>query len=189
MIQNLWPTPFLHSKIDDNMSERMIETLLQEYNLTDPPADFGSIDILDNPNEVIQEFKNTIVYPAFNSFLKQTLNKEISDWKAFRVKGWLTGTGNDYRLSHHNHSGAQLSAVFYFLCDPCDRGGQIVFTDPRQNANRGYDIVFQEWFKALEIVPTSGDLVIFPSYLYHFVTTYQSNIRIALPVDLFLFAS
>ena len=61
MIQNLWPTPFLHSKIDDNMSERMIETLLQEYNLTNPPADFGSIDILDNPNVVIQEFKNNKV--------------------------------------------------------------------------------------------------------------------------------
>jgi len=75
------------------------------------------------------------------------------------------------------------------MCNAQDKGGEIIFTDPRQNANRGYDNCFQEWFKPLKITPTCGDIVVFPSYLYHYVTTYQSNIRIALPVDLFLFNS
>lgn len=189
MIQNLWSTPFLQTKMGNDICDRMVQTLLQEYDLSNAPSDFGSINILDNPHEVIQEFKNIIVYPAFNTFLNTTLNKNIDDWRGHKTHGWIAGHGNGYSLTHHNHRGSQLSAVFYMMCDSNDKGGQIVFTDPRQNANRGYDTPFQEWFKPLEIIPQSGDMVVFPSYLYHYVTTYQSNIRIALPVDLFLFNS
>lgn len=174
----------------EDISDRMVQTILQEYDLFNAPGDFGSVNILDNPHEVIQEFKNTVVYPAFNTFLRHTLDKSIEeDWRGHKVHGWIAGHGNGYSLNHHNHRGSQLSAVFYLMCDAQDKGGQIVFTDPRQNANRGYDTTFQTWFKPLEITPTNGDIVVFPSYLYHFVTTYQSNIRIALPVDLFLFNS
>jgi hypothetical protein len=46
-----------------------------------------------------------------------------------------------------------------------------------------------KWFKPLKLNPKTGDIVVFPSYLYHHVQTYNSNIRLALPVDLFLFNS
>ena len=187
MIKNLWPTPFLQSKMGTDICDRLVQTMLQEFDLFNAPGDFGSANILENPHPVIQEFKDTVVYPAFNSFLRHSLNKDISDWTGHKMHGWIAGYSNGYSLNHHNHRGSQLSAVFYLMCDSQDKGGQITFTDPRQNANRGYDTPFQEWFKPLEIMPTNGDLVVFPSYLYHYVTTYQSSIRIALPVDLFLF--
>lgn len=176
--------------MSEDVCDRMAQAILQEYDLfNNPPGDFGSINILDKPHEVIAEFKETVVYPAFNSFLRNTLNKSIDDWGGHKTQGWVAGYGNDYSIAHHNHSGSQLSAVFYLMCDSINKGGQIIFTDPRQNANRGYDTSFQGWFKPLQIIPTNGDIVVFPSYLYHYVTTYQSNIRIALPVDLFLFNS
>lgn len=189
MIQNLWSTPFSQTKMSDDICERMTQTLLQEYDLFNAPSDFGSVNVLDNPHEVITEFKETVVYPAFNSFLRNTIDKSITDWKGHKTHGWVAGYGNGYSLTHHNHRGSQLSSVFYLMCDSQDKGGQITFTDPRQNANRGYDTAFQTWFKPLEITPKNGDIVVFPSYLYHFVSTYQSSIRIALPVDLFLFNS
>jgi len=175
--------------MSQDISDRMVQTILQEYDLYNPLNDFGAINILDNPHEVITEFRETVVYPAFNSFLNHTLNKSIADWGGHRLHGWIARYGDGTSLNYHNHRGSQVSAVFYLMCDTNDKGGQIVFTDPRQNANRGYDTVFQEWFKHLSITPNSGDIVVFPSYLYHQVTTYQSNIRIALPVDLFLFNS
>ena len=188
MIQQLWPTPFEHSKMSDDICNRMTQTILQEYDLFHTRTEFGSVNILDNPNEVIQEFKRDVVYPTFNSFLNKTLNKSISDWNGHRTHGWIARYGDGHSLTHHNHRGSQLSAVFYLMCDNvADNGGQIIFTDPRQNSNRGYDTTFQEWFKPHAITPQNGDAVVFPSYLYHYVTTYQGNIRIALPVDLFLF--
>jgi hypothetical protein len=188
MIKQLWSTPFAESKMSTDICDRMTQTILQEYDLFHTRTEFGSTNILDNPHEVIQEFKQTVVYPAFNSFLKESLNKSISDWSGHRTHGWIARYGDGQSLVHHNHRGSQLSAVFYLMCDTVeDNGGQIVFTDPRQNANRGYDTIFQEWFKPHVITPQNGDAVVFPSYLYHYVTTYQGNIRIALPVDLFLF--
>jgi uncharacterized protein (TIGR02466 family) len=188
MIKQLWSTPFYQSEMSSDICDKMTQTILQEYDLFNTRTELGSTNILDNPHEVIQQFKNEVVYPAFNKFLNESLDKSISDWNGHRAHGWIARYGTGQSLTHHNHRGSQLSAVFYLMCDNVeDKGGQIIFTDPRQNSNRGYDTTFQEWFKGHEITPKNGDVVVFPSYLYHYVTTYQSNIRIALPVDLFLF--
>jgi hypothetical protein len=185
---NLWSTPFLIMESDAEIRERFVSYLLQEYDLFNSPSDI-KVNILEDKSEEVQEFVSKVVKPAFEEFLNSSLNLSFSDWKGYSLNGWITGSGQDYSMIHHNHSGSQISAVFYLLAEDVDKGGKIVFTDPRQNANRGYDPKFSKWFNPLEIKAKSGDIVVFPSYLYHFVTTYQSNIRIALPVDLFLFNS
>jgi hypothetical protein len=115
------------------------------------------------------------------------VGKEISDWRNHKIHGWLAGSGTNYSMPYHNHRNAQLSAVFYLLCDDQRDGGTIYFTDPRQNANRAYDKEFFPWFADLKLTPKSGDAVVFPSFLYHYVTTYQGFMRLAMPVDLFLY--
>lgn len=170
----------------EEFRDRLLTTIFSEYDLSNPPSDFGSLNILNSKSEAVEEFKHQVIYPAFDEFLNESLGKKIQDWNSHNMHGWITGTGKDYSLNHHNHRGAQLSAVFYLLCEEQNHGGIISFTDPRMNANRGYDEPFFEWFEPKIIVPRSGDIVVFPSFLYHFVTTYQSNIRIAVPVDLFL---
>lgn len=187
MIQNLWSTPFLQTKMSDEIKDALANDIFMEYNLQNPPNDFGSVNILDD--QIMDRFKTEVVYPSFNSFLRKTLGKEISDWKSHKMHGWLAGVGKDYSLNFHNHRGAQLSAVFYILCEEQDMGGEITFTDPRMNANRGYDTSFLPWFQHKQLTPKSGDIVVFPSFLYHFVSTYRGNIRLAIPVDLFLHAN
>lgn len=190
MIQNLWATPFSKTKMDLEVCQDVANLLFTDYDLMAPPSDFGVKNIFDNKSDVMQAFKESVVIPSFNSFLRNTLGKELSDWRGgYRVHGWVAGKGNDYTINYHNHSGAQLSAVFYIMCEEYNSGGEISFTDPRQNANRGYDSNFSEWFKHIRFTPESGDIVVFPSFLYHFVSTYQGNIRLAIPVDLFLFAN
>lgn len=190
MIQNLWSTPFLKTKMSPEISSGLSEKFFTEYNLMSPPSDFGVKNILEDDSDIIKRFKHEVVLPSFNSFLRNTLGKDISDWKGgYRTHAWLAGKGNDYSINYHNHSGAQLSAVFYILCEEYNSGGEISFTDPRQNANRGYDSNFSKWFEHHRFTPETGDIVVFPSFLYHFVSTYQGNIRLAVPVDLFLFAN
>ncbi len=187
-MHDLWSTPVLITQSHEGIRERFVTYLLQEYNIFNPPTDINKVNILEDKSEEVQEFVLKVIKPAFEEFLKSSLNLSFSDWKGYRLNGWLTGSGKNYSMMHHNHSGAQISAVFYLLCEDVEHGGKIVFTDPRQNANRGYDRKFLEWFLPLEIAPKSGSIVVFPSYLYHFVETYQNNLRLALPVDCFLFA-
>ena len=186
MIENLWATPFLKTKMSDEIRDLVVNRIFTDYDLKTPPSDFGSLNILNNKSEEFIQFRDNVIVPAFDQFLEQSLGKRITDWKSNEMHGWITGTGKDYSLNFHNHRGAQLSAVFYLLCEEQDKGGAITFTDPRMNANRGYDEAFVPWFEPKVLIPQSGDIVVFPSFLYHFVTTYQSDIRIAVPVDLFL---
>jgi hypothetical protein len=189
MIQNLWSTPMLVSQMEDTNREEFVNHILLNYDLNNPPSDFGRKNILEDDSEAVKNFKENVVLPAFNDFLVDTTDRDISMWAGYKMHGWMAGTGQDYSINYHNHRGAQISAVFYLLCEEQNAGGQISFTDPRQNSNRGYDQSFEHWFKHLTMVPKSGDLLVFPSFLYHFVSTYHGNIRLAIPVDLFLYAN
>ena len=187
MLNKLWSTPVLQSKMDDGIKDALIQKLLVDYDIFNPPGDINKINLLEDKCKEIQDFKKTQVVPVFDEFLKLSLDKSLNDWKGYSLNGWLAGSGNDYSMRLHNHSGSQLSAVFYLMCEDLDHGGHITFTDPRHNANRGYDESFNEWFTPLIITPKSGDILVFPSYLYHQVSTYKSNLRLAIPVDIFLY--
>ena len=187
MFKQLWSTPFYQSKMDDDVKDALIQKLLIDYDIFNPPTDINKINLLEDTCKEIQDFKNTQVIPAFDEFLKLSLDKSLNDWNGYSLNGWLGGSGKDYSMRLHNHSGAQLSAVFYLMCEDIDQGGEITFTDPRHNANRGYDASFNEWFNPLIVTPKSGDILVFPSYLYHQVSTYKSNLRLAIPIDLFLY--
>jgi hypothetical protein len=178
MITNNWSTPFYTSTIDSNSSFELVQSILAEYDY--------SGNVFDLKNESVQKFKDNVVIPHFNNFLKSTLNKELKDWGSHTFHGWVVSYNDGRSLEYHNHKGSQVSSVFYLLCEDDATTGQITFTDPRQNANRGYDPSFFQWFEPLQILPKTNDVVIFPSFLYHSVSTYRSNVRIALPVDLFL---
>lgn len=139
--------------------------------------------------EELSHLKDEIFVPAFDKYLKETCNKNINEWSGYKLNGWLVSYGEGQSLDYHNHKGSQLSSVLYIMSEEKDIGGEVCFTDPRQNANRGYDLNFNSWFETFKMKPKVGQLVVFPSFLYHYVTTYQSNIRMAIPVDCFLYNS
>jgi len=174
--------------MNDSTREGLINRLMQDYDIFNPPSDYSKINIFDNKTTEIQQFLQSEVLPSFQKFCELSLEQNLEDWTGYNINGWITGSSKNYSMNLHNHSGAQLSAVFYLLCEEQERGGEIVFTDPRHNANRGYDKRFSSWFEPLQITPKSGDILVFPSYLYHTVLTYHSNLRLVMPVDCFLFA-
>jgi predicted 2-oxoglutarate/Fe(II)-dependent dioxygenase YbiX len=184
---NLWQTSVLIEDVTDTeLLDYTINYLLMNKD-TLVGKESADDSLLEKPE--MQRVKNDIFKPAFNSYLNQTLNKNIDDWHGHKMNGWLVSYAQGQALNYHNHRGSQLSSVLYLIADDSESGGEIVFTDPRQNANRGYDLSFQEWFAPLKHKPVCGQIVVFPSFLYHYVTTYQSNIRLAVPTDLFLFNS
>jgi len=189
MIQNLWPTPLLKTNFSEEIRNDLLSHFLTKYDFLNSSGDLSNVNIFDDESDIIYKFTDEVVLPLFDTFLKESLEKGMLSWKSYKLKGWLTGSGKNYASNLHNHKGAVISSVFYLLCEEVDVGGEIYFTDPRQNSNRGYDNQFSKWFEHLSLTPKSGDVVIFPSFLYHYVATYRGNIRIAMPVDLFLYTN
>ena len=180
-----WPTMFGQGKFE---VDGLFEYLFTNYDLNDPVGDVDGGNIFNDTSEMMDKFRS-VVHTKFNEYLTNTIGKTIEDFGDHEMKAWITGHGKDYSMTIHNHSGAHISAVFYVLAEDKYSGGSIVFTDPRANANRGYDTSFEQLFAQHEHIPETGDYLIFPSFNYHHVNPYYSEFRICIPVDLYLYSN
>jgi hypothetical protein len=181
-----WSTPILLGKITNKDAvDHTISHILENYDLVNPPSDLAGDNIFDDPG--FDLFKTKIVIPAFNQWLKKTLNgKTLKDFDNPTFRGWLAGAHSGYQIKTHNHSGSQVGAVFYLLNDQTE-SGKIIFFDPRFNANRNYKTeMWGELFEPLTVDAVENTFVIFPSFVYHQTTNFTGNLRIAIPVDLFV---
>ena len=88
----------------------------------------------------------------------------------------------------HNHPNAYLSSAYY-VRHP-EKSGSIKFFDPREQKSIRYPKIkkYGELSAAtVEIEPKEGDLLIFPSYLYHAVAenlSERDRIIISFNVDI-----
>lgn len=183
---DLWPTQILKGKIEDKQLAKVCDSIFTTVDLDKPPNDFQEeFDILiDGPKE-LRKFKKTVVIPAFENYLN-SIGTSLKEFQSYKLRAWMTGVKNGYMLPIHNHCGSHFSGVFYLMCEESDKGGELIAVDPRGNANRGYLDEFKPLFQNLVYQPTSGDYVIFPSYLYHHTNVFTGSLRLAMPVDLFL---
>jgi hypothetical protein len=160
----LWPTTVYLGKIEDEtLLSRVCDAIFTEVDLTNPPNDFHEYDILRDGSEVFQEFRDKVVWPAFEKYLLNW-NIDINDFEERRVRAWLTGSYTGYAMPVHNHSGSPISSVFYLMNEEQQAGGELVLMDPRHNANRGY----QE--ECLKINAIHLNLANLPCFLGSFIT-------------------
>ena len=187
-----WPTPILKKKIQDNtLLEKVTNHILLNY--TDKKRSFNlNINLFED--EFFEEFKQKEVIPVFEEYLKNNLDINLKE-ENYVLKAWLTGSAISYEdgiaMPKHNHSDSHISAIFYLLSEEKDLGGSLVICDPRFNANRGYhvNLKFKKMFDSQRLLPNTGDILVFPSFTYHSVDLYYGKLRLAMPVDLFLYDS
>jgi len=187
-MNDLFPTQvYLGQILDQDLQALVINELLTDSKLLNT-SNLDDNDVLFSvDNEILNRFKDTVVMPSLDSYIQATTGFALKDFNQHKVKAWVTGRGNNYTMIRHNHQGSYLSSVFYLLAETQDLGGEIVFHDPRSNANRGYTGKFNNWFDNIPHRPETGEYVVFPSFLYHYVNTYRGSNRIAIVVDLFLY--
>ena len=174
----LYPTTVYLGRLKDSaIVADTCDAILAKPDLAALANSNGAYDPLDEPE--FQDFRDQIVVPAFDSYLAG-----IGVEGDYRVKSWITGYSAYYDIAVHNHSGSHYTSIFYLYCSDVDRGGELIMLDPRTNANRGY-LTKQAQFKPTAYQPQTGEYIMFPSYMYHYTTTFTGSLRLALVVDLF----
>lgn len=180
-LNKAWSTPIYKTLIDPQVCDQITTCVLSTEDVTKPHGDWTSNLIETAP--LLKE----VAIEKYRDFFRDVYNFDL-DTIDFSLKAWLTGTTNGYSMAAHNHSGSQFVSVFYVMAEEQDSGGEIVLQDPRFNANRGFMKPFIDDFAPIEHLPKTGDVLIFPGYVYHYVKQYSSQLRLAIPVDIFLSA-
>ncbi len=127
-------------------------------------------------------------FPEMKAAVTNALFRYIGEAFAYRGQAKLALTGwsvinrpGDYN-SPHNHAVSLLSAALYIAIPADMRGGDIIFQDPRLNLNACETPSMQRsgivppWLNTcLNMRPAAGDILVFPSWLNHYVEPYQSD--------------
>lgn len=97
------------------------------------------------------------------------------------TEAWLNVYKEGDSQEIHTHTGGDnctFSCAYFVQYDP-EKDGRFVFYDPRQDFHHGYFSrhypCTNTWFPDI----SEGDIVIFPSYLHHQVTTQKNNTGVA----------
>jgi len=194
-IYKLFPTPVFHFRVE-NYQELNIE--LENYILNLKKKDekgqkksnaggWHSHNFDLTNDNMAKKFAK-----IFEKFYKKVIIDEMG-WKynsdRVKIEGmWSIINKKGSFNIQHNHPNAYLSSAYY-VKHP-EKSGSIKFFDPREQKSIRYPKIkkYGELSAAtVEIAPKEGDLLIFPSYLYHAVAenlSEQDRIIISFNVDI-----
>jgi hypothetical protein len=182
---DLWPTTVLISEVTQRKLLDDITSDILENHIYKPSYDLQNLDLINDGGELFEQFKKSVIEPIFDQYLQKVFNIKLDQCHDSFFKSWLAGPNSGYSIGAHNHSGASVSAVFYLLCEEQNQGGELVLMDPRMNANRGYPTPMKTPFQDQWYSPKTGEVAVFPSFLYHHAMLFRGKLRIAMPVDFF----
>lgn len=125
-------------------------------------------------------------FPALRNAVTDALFAYLGDAFGFSgeiqlaINGWsIVNRPGDYNVPH-NHAANLLSGALYVAVPAGMKGGAIVFQDPRLNLNAHeteamhHAEVKPPWQNtSISVVPAAGEILIFPSWLTHWVEPFE----------------
>lgn len=186
MVNHLFTTPVSHVRLQpsaDDLGE------LREYFHGLIPGGTG----LERSNRGGWHSEGNLFGKEHREFpwLRETVVQAILDYAGaglglagdfiFELTGWaVVNRAGDYNVPH-NHTPNLISGAFYIHVPEEMRGGEIVFLDPRLNLNASVSRTLHErgqlppWNKpSLAHAPVTGDLLLFPAWLMHYVNAFSA---------------
>ena len=201
MISKLFATPIYHANLEDErlraeLEKAVLERQTPKYQHRSPPQ--GKFHgVFESRFNFLQEVSNPAIRQLsiqidahLNALLAVVTGSqpEDIDMKTLGCESWFHITTDGGYFQPHNHPNASWSVVYCvnngFTGDlaAADQSGHLIFNDPRhssmfldQYARKLHrDISFDgaKYFLA------GGDIVIFPSYLQHYVSPYYGHAKL-----------
>lgn len=182
-LNQYWCTNVLYDNINNlDYVYSLYNYFMQRYDMSEQwPTNVTDINIFTDKNH------RSDIYDKLEKFIKDQIEYyckasfNLSDNALSKLKT-KCHISNHNTIRGHQHSGSVISGVFYVRCP---NGGDLILHDPRSNAMRGYPGDFMTHFSPQIISPIDGDIVIFPSYLWHEVSSVSFGNRITMPFDVF----
>ena len=197
-INLLFCTPLFRGKLSgvEKLNESLEELILsleeeQNRKLDSPQPMHGGVfesefDFLSRPEPVVQEFKK-LVYDQLGEFVKEVNQLTEDDLTKLKFDNhcWFHVTRKGGYFQSHNHPNASWSFTYYVT--PGDEqvedekaAGHIVLADPRPQASCYMDVANKNMrrdlsFSSVRFRPQASELLIFPSYLQHWVEPYSGE--------------
>lgn len=121
----------------------------------------------------VAELATEAVFDA-NGRIGATTPREALDLKLF---GWMNANPQGGFNAPHTHPGAHWSGVYYVAQPEIDKGtsGMIEFVSPRADLPNWRILKAPPFRMKKKLRPGPGDLILFPSYLVHWVYPNESE--------------
>ena len=190
----LFPSPVFHLKVNNykelniNLTNYILK-LKKNNKDGQEKSNYGGwhSPFFNQKEEPIKKFKHIV-----QNFLEKIFINEMG-WQydptkiKFTVIWSIINEKGSYNIQH-NHPNCYLSGAYYVKTS--ERSGNINFFEPKEQKNIRYPNIkkFTEFSAAItSIKPEEGDLLIFPSYLYHSVSknlSTEERIVISFNIDI-----
>ena len=176
-IYNLFPVPIFQYKIENyqEINQELLNYILELQKKNKIGNTHSNRGGWHSPNfDLVNEGPPINFINKFKDFLKHIISSDMG-WeyipnKQRIVAMWaIINKKNSFNVMH-NHQNCYLSASYY-VRKPED-SGDITFFDPKEAKTYRFPKIEKYTEYSTEIVtiePGEGDLLIFPSYLYHSV--------------------
>ncbi len=195
-INPAFATPLLHVQTDTQALAAALKPLIlthasEQHRKTNSPQGMhpavfeSNFDFLELDAAPVRELK-ALFSGYLGGFVKEVLKPEAFDPAALRFDQdcWYHVTRSGGSFQPHNHPNASWSLVYCVspgVAEPVNEreAGHIVFSDPR-NANMHVDPANRRMrrlysFDLVRLRLAAAELLIFPSYLLHWVEAYSGD--------------
>ena len=174
-VYELFPDPVFHYKLENykNINKALLNYILDLQKKDKKGNNRSNRGGWHSPNfDLVNPGPPINFINSFKDFLKHLIEGEFG-WeyvpnKQRIVAMWaIINKKNSYNV-RHNHQNCYLSSAYY-IKKP-ENSGDITFHDPKESKTYRFPEVEKHTNYSAESVtikPEEGDLLIFPSYLYH----------------------
>lgn len=180
-----WPTPILRRNVDDASLLSALRDQILAREEDDPEGMpralvngwHSRLDLMEWPGDAIADLKQHIG-DALSDFMTMMANgRHVSGTAHITAWANISRRGGFHRL--HTHHSSMISGVFYVdigVADPEDTAfnGSLTFVDPRQ-AVEMIPMPGQPFGEKIKFDPKPGMLLLFPSWLKHFVDPFRGE--------------
>jgi len=187
-----FPTPVLERHYRDKQQmNRHIERFVLDWRSRDRGVTRSNIggwhssdDLLKRLGEPHAKTLCTMFMESIREIMSYLVQNPIQP-KQLGFEAWaIVNEAGDHNAAHI-HPACPWSGVYYVAMDE-GAGGRIGFTDPRTHALMlAHPLTPWHAHNPLYIKPKPGTMVVFPSFLYHFVEVYRGGTpRISIAINL-----